>query len=209
MFRLMIFLALIALLLVLESVQVVQAGAPAPAPTVCRPNYTKKRNVCEKLITNCAAIYLPMKWVGKGCRQLPGHKPLGDGGCQCKGYCGYSCKTPCVKDKECYWNAAAKSCYVKATNEKGVPIDPCPNSTDTKSPVSVLLYKLTLTLMTFRSLTCHADIKGPFYKPLVEPNFVTAFSCAIDKPNNCASFVSAKRCTAENSSLNTSLFTPP
>ena len=102
-------------------------GLPPPPvkPTLppmnnCKPVLTQQKRVCDKLMKSCNANNSPMKWVAKGCR-VKG-SPVGDGGCQCDGYCGYSCRAPCNRDKQCFWNMAANACYVKATNTLGVPI---------------------------------------------------------------------------------------
>lgn len=52
-------------------------------------------------------------------------KRQGDGGCQCKGYCGYKCKAVCNRDKECYWDAEAGACYSKESGFPGAPINVC------------------------------------------------------------------------------------
>ena len=49
-----------------------------------------------------------------------------DAGCQCKTYCGYSCKAACKRDSECYWKASEKKCYNKNYDSVGAPIPVCP-----------------------------------------------------------------------------------
>ena len=106
---------------------------PPFAPKDCTPFYTTQRKPCEKLMKYCKPLGGIMKWTFKGCRGYP-NVPLGDGGCQCDGYCGYTCATPCRRDKQCYWNMNAKACYVKATNQRGVPILDCLPKNSTVSP---------------------------------------------------------------------------
>lgn len=77
-----------------------------------------KKKACQNRIKACDGKDIPMKWTGPGCKK--GKKKLGDGGCQCKGYCGYGCKKACKKDKECKWEGGV--CKTKA----GVVGEPIP-----------------------------------------------------------------------------------
>lgn len=99
---------------------------PTSVPTfifdpICRPSFRTTARQCQRLIKRCANR-APMKWTGKGCRALDG-RALGDGGCQCKSYCGYSCEKSCKKDPECYWGD--DSCNVLATRKRGIPLPFC------------------------------------------------------------------------------------
>ena len=87
----------------------------------CLPSSTSSKAECASLNNNCGKN---LKWTGKGCRSKKG-KSLGDGGCQCKGYCGYSCPGACKSDKECIWSTKKKACYVRATGLPGGPITSC------------------------------------------------------------------------------------
>lgn len=90
----------------------------------CRPQYTLKKAQCTSRIRTCRRVGLPMKWTGRGCRD-EADKPLGDGGCQCAGYCGYKCQDACDSDSECFWNSGANECWSKAENTTGSAIQTC------------------------------------------------------------------------------------
>ena len=90
-------------------------------PSVCKPDYTVNHVQCVSRNIKCRGV---LKWVGKGCRSKK-RKIAGDGGCQCRGYCGYTCRGACNKDKECVWATARNACYVKATGQPGGPIASC------------------------------------------------------------------------------------
>ena len=93
---------------------------------ICRPQGHIIKKDCTPRIKQCGNIDVKMKWTGRGCRSSSG-AILGDGGCQCDGYCGYSCKNACRKDHQCYW--ANSICMSKATREPGAPITTCVSST--------------------------------------------------------------------------------
>ena len=94
-----------------------------PSTSDCRPEFGASINQCSSLVKVCRAQQILMKWSGKGCRGKKG-VVLGDGGCQCVGYCGYRCKSACNRDKTCHWKQ--DRCLVKATNQAGGPIPACP-----------------------------------------------------------------------------------
>jgi hypothetical protein len=87
----------------------------------CRPEYTLSASRCANRIAACRARGMPMKWTGVGCRRRG--RPVGDGGCQCAKYCGYSCRQSCTKDRECTWRAG--SCVQKSTGRPGLPRTQC------------------------------------------------------------------------------------
>ena len=88
----------------------------------CSPVLKTKKPECEKMIRTCGKEHnIKMKWNGKSC---PG--VLGDSGCQCDQYCGYSCIHACEHDKQCYWKD--NQCFNKLTNQPGFPIPHCPTS---------------------------------------------------------------------------------
>jgi hypothetical protein len=59
-----------------------------------------------------------------GCKR--GGKLIGDGGCQCSGYCAYDCPGPCKRDPECRWDRKTRMCFSKTPDMPGVPITKCP-----------------------------------------------------------------------------------
>ena len=93
------------------------------SPIGCRPEFGASINECLSRIKVCRDQRVLMKWSGEGCRKKG--VALGDGGCQCTGYCGYRCKSACNRDKTCHWKQ--NRCYVKTTNEVGGPISVCPS----------------------------------------------------------------------------------
>lgn len=93
-------------------------------PDICRPAPNMPKQQCDNRVAQCAAWYTPMKWTNKGCKGRNG-RPLGDGGCQCKGYCAYDCKQACRRDPECFWNNRARMCHSKASGMPGLPIPKC------------------------------------------------------------------------------------
>ena len=98
------------------------APTTTPSPSGCHPSFGGSIKECSSRIKACRDQRILMKWSGKGCRGKHG-VALGDGGCQCVGYCGYQCKSACNRDKTCRWKQ--KRCYVKATNQVGGPIPVC------------------------------------------------------------------------------------
>jgi len=93
----------------------------------CRPILTTTRESCLAKAATCVSQGVILKFAGGGCKK--GNKHLGDGGCQCNEYCGYTCGQACVRDPQCYWNKANKKCYNKATHQPGFPIPICPATT--------------------------------------------------------------------------------
>ena len=94
--------------------------SPTAASTGCHPGFALTQLQCIKSSIRCGD---KLKWTGKGCRIKK--KPVGDGGCQCRGYCGYTCRVACTKDKECIWSTVRKACLVKSTGQIGGPILGC------------------------------------------------------------------------------------
>jgi hypothetical protein len=91
-------------------------GLPTSMNTECVPSVGINKKQCLQKVNACG-ISNSMKWTGKGCtiarvRQF-------DGGCQCKGYCGYTCKGACNKDFECVWIPAFQTCVNKVTGVGG------------------------------------------------------------------------------------------
>lgn len=110
-----------------RSSMTLQCPSPSESPTQspsiragvsgdCVPKFGTNKKTCQNLKKKCGNR---MKWTGPGCKK---NKKLGDGGCQCKGYCGYQCKKACRKDNECKWESGV--CKTKA-GEIGLPITSC------------------------------------------------------------------------------------
>lgn len=78
-----------------------QTSAPSVPNTFCRPIIAIDKALCQKKLANCKQQGRQMKWTGVGCTL--GKQRFQDGGCQCNHYCGYGCKKPCVRDKQCRW----------------------------------------------------------------------------------------------------------
>ena len=103
------------------------SNSPTASPTMspvhgCSPISKTKKTKCQKMIRTCGENYnIKLKWNGKSC---PG--VLGDSGCQCDQYCGYSCIHAGEHDKQCYWKD--NQCYNKLTNQPGFPIAHCQTS---------------------------------------------------------------------------------
>jgi alpha-tubulin suppressor-like RCC1 family protein len=92
---------------------VVPTNKPTSVPTLqpivgsdCFPRIATSKKECTLKLQRCG-----MKWTKRGCRYrgVVGN----DGGCQCLGYCNYSCSKACKKDKE-FVNG---SCSNKVTGE--------------------------------------------------------------------------------------------
>ena len=94
-----------------------------PRMDVCKPKNGVNKATCKRQISSCAAEGIQVKWAGLGCRRKARPRVVGDGGCQCKGYCGYSCKKACNKDKECTWKEGA--CHVKSSGKVGTTMNIC------------------------------------------------------------------------------------
>ena len=88
----------------------------------CKPSGRMTKQRCRALVSKCETVESKLKWTGKGCRSPKG-AILGDGGCQCDGYCGYHCKKACSSDRQCHW--VNNTCQVRATGLPGVPITQC------------------------------------------------------------------------------------
>jgi hypothetical protein len=91
---------------------------------LCAPSSAMDKPTCDRRVSACTGRGLTLKWTGKGCRSKKG-VAMGDGGCQCSGYCGYKCAGPCKRDSECYWDRKGKLCRVKATGLPGQPVTAC------------------------------------------------------------------------------------
>jgi alpha-tubulin suppressor-like RCC1 family protein len=89
---------------------------PTSMNTECVPNVGLNKEQCLQKVSTCGTSN-SMKWTGKGCT-IAGVKQM-DGGCQCMGYCGYTCRGACHKDKECVWIPALKTCVNKVTGVGG------------------------------------------------------------------------------------------
>jgi hypothetical protein len=98
--------------------------SPSSVSTLCSPQVGVNKKSCDKLISTCG-IANPMKWTGKGCK-VAGLRMF-DGGCQCKNYCGYTCKSACNKDSMCNWVGPVQggTCNSRATGLPGVAIPRC------------------------------------------------------------------------------------
>lgn len=92
----------------------------------CRPQNSLTRDECMSRTRRCGRLSIQMKWTGRGCRSET-NKALGDGGCQCLGYCGYKCSEACNADKECFWNTGSNECWSKVDNSTGQAIEDCIN----------------------------------------------------------------------------------
>ena len=92
-----------------------------PTNPRCKPSYGIQKATCKRNKKICARQDIQLKWTGQGCKN--GKRKVGDGGCQCRGYCGYTCKNACRKDKECKWIEG--SCFVKKTGEIGTSVPVC------------------------------------------------------------------------------------
>lgn len=95
---------------------------------LCRPFYTTKEGVCLDRRRRCILDHnIELKWTGRGSRSPEG-RALGDGGCQCKDYCGYFSQRPCNADRGCLWSTTRGLCLHKNTYRPGRPIVKCPVS---------------------------------------------------------------------------------
>jgi hypothetical protein len=94
----------------------------SPTPTTvrqnCRPVLKTTLSACNLRVSMCARYNIKMKWTGTGCTHQ-GRRRVQDGGCQCAGYCGYSCSAACNSDPEgiCKWDDAARACRNKLTGQ--------------------------------------------------------------------------------------------
>ncbi|KAH9252930.1 hypothetical protein BASA81_009086 [Batrachochytrium salamandrivorans] len=94
-----------------------------PANPVCFPGIGTDKTKCATLMKTCAKSNVAMLWAGAGCR-VNGVLQQ-DGGCQCRGYCGYTCSKACNLSSggRCKWNNNLKACTVAATGKAYVPRD--------------------------------------------------------------------------------------
>ncbi|KAH9251021.1 hypothetical protein BASA81_011067 [Batrachochytrium salamandrivorans] len=94
-----------------------------PANPICLPVIGTDKTECATLIKTCAKSDVTMFWAGAGCR-VNGVLQQ-DGGCQCRGYCGYTCAKSCNLSSggRCKWNNNLKACTVAATGKAYVPRD--------------------------------------------------------------------------------------
>ncbi|KAH9252193.1 hypothetical protein BASA81_009785 [Batrachochytrium salamandrivorans] len=94
-----------------------------PANPICLPVIGTDKAECATLMKACAKSNVTMFWAGAGCR-VNGVLQQ-DGGCQCRGYCGYTCSKACNLSSggRCKWNNNLKACTVAATGKAYVPRD--------------------------------------------------------------------------------------
>ncbi|KAH9257734.1 hypothetical protein BASA81_004200 [Batrachochytrium salamandrivorans] len=94
-----------------------------PANPICLPVIGTDKTECATLTKTCAKSNVAMFWAGAGCR-VNGILQQ-DGGCQCRGYCGYTCSKACNLSSggRCKWNNNLKACTVAATGKAYVPRD--------------------------------------------------------------------------------------
>ncbi|KAH9261571.1 hypothetical protein BASA81_000227 [Batrachochytrium salamandrivorans] len=94
-----------------------------PANPVCFPGIGTDKTKCATLMKTCAKSNVAMLWAGAGCR-VNGVLQQ-DGGCQCRGYCGYTCSKACNLSSggRCKWNNNLKACTMAATGKAYVPRD--------------------------------------------------------------------------------------
>ncbi|KAH9252067.1 hypothetical protein BASA81_010049 [Batrachochytrium salamandrivorans] len=94
-----------------------------PANSICLPVIGTDKAECATLMKTCAKSNVAMFWAGAGCR-VNGILQQ-DGGCQCHGYCGYTCSKACNLSSggRCKWNNNLKACTVAATGKAYVPRD--------------------------------------------------------------------------------------
>ncbi|KAH9257912.1 hypothetical protein BASA81_003931 [Batrachochytrium salamandrivorans] len=94
-----------------------------PANPICLPVIGTDKAECATLMKTCAKSNVAMFWAGAGCR-VNGILQQ-DGGCQCRGYCGYTCAKACNLSSggRCKWNNNLKACTVAATGKAYVPRD--------------------------------------------------------------------------------------
>ncbi|KAH9253191.1 hypothetical protein BASA81_008873 [Batrachochytrium salamandrivorans] len=94
-----------------------------PANPICLPVIGTDKAECTTLTKTCAKSDVTMFWAGAGCR-VNGILQQ-DGGCQCRGYCGYTCSKACNLSSggRCKWNNNLKACTVAATGKAYVPRD--------------------------------------------------------------------------------------
>ena len=93
----------------------------SPTAVTCRPEpgLVLKRVCIARNKVGCGLL----KWT-EGCTPQ-GQLSTTYGECQCLGFCGYTCRPACTLDGECYWNLQMKTCFSRATNQKGKPITNC------------------------------------------------------------------------------------
>jgi hypothetical protein len=80
----------------------------------CHPDADSQPATCNQRKKACQKVHIGLKWAGTGC--IKNNKPVGDGGCQCNDYCGYTCQSACNTDSQCYWEISKGLCYNKLTN---------------------------------------------------------------------------------------------
>lgn len=78
----------------------------------CQPRAAMGRLRCTVLTKLCKSLHrIQLKWVGSGCK----NRKVKDAGCQCLGYCGFTCKQECNKNgKYCRWTQGG-GCSAKAS----------------------------------------------------------------------------------------------
>ncbi|KAH9257291.1 hypothetical protein BASA81_004448 [Batrachochytrium salamandrivorans] len=96
---------------------------PPTVPANCLPVIGTDKTECATLTKTCAKSNVAMFWAGAGCR-VNGVLQQ-DGGCQCRGYCGYTCSKACNLSSggRCKWNNNLKACTVAATGKAYIPRD--------------------------------------------------------------------------------------
>ncbi|KAH9260473.1 hypothetical protein BASA81_001643 [Batrachochytrium salamandrivorans] len=88
--------------------------ALTPGQIQCQPRAAMSRLRCTVLTKLCKSLHnIQLKWVGSGCK----NRKVKDAGCQCLGYCGFTCKQECNKNRKyCQWSGA-RGCTVKASKQ--------------------------------------------------------------------------------------------
>ena len=98
----------------------------------CVPLDGLNKKQCNERIRICGHKGIKMKWNSKGCvvpqetskHKKQHHQRAKDSGCQCDGYCGYSCEPACSNDPQCVWQNS--KCYNRVTGQPGINMPFCP-----------------------------------------------------------------------------------
>lgn len=157
---------------------------------LCRPIPGIDKGTCLKLSRYCQDEYnITLAWYGKPCRDCKGMELVEDAGCQCKPYCGFTCKSKCNQFAHCRWtkdgycrtkagvlavHITRPYCQVDGELEYEIVTSTPSNSptsvpTDSPTPVSTNEPTLEPTVEPTQEPTAPDDTVGPTNQPTESP----------------------------------------
>lgn len=89
-------------------------GNETTAAELCVPNLSRTREECSDLARKCQNRFgVAMQWTVGKCDVKGEYRTVG--GCRCRGFCGFPCRSVCDDEPGCRWDDAKAKCTTKAT----------------------------------------------------------------------------------------------